>query len=1410
MDKLLFYTLNNRGLPQGPNYERTSMLGKLAMFNNGGPIKDKKYERLLQKRKRSGWDSLTKKEKDYYGEAWQKRNPINYKTYQNYAKKLDDNTYESMYSLPVAEVYGDPINTGRQLGKDIAGGAGYIAENTLQAMAVPEAAAAYLIDKTRGKDTEFMDVLPKVVSDVVGRKHKGQPDVITSATSGDFVRNNPGIALGLSMFLPGPGGKASKIKKMANPLPAVGGSLTNQMSVVKKNILPGLKNRGKQYDQRYTDLDIANVFNNPSKVEYIGTKSGRPLVRVEMPDGFSEYFYKSSGWAGKKGDGVGGTTQGLWQPFGGHTESMGTSDWFIKDSGYKDYYGSNTYETIAKNLDNVLVKNTGVKDADALNKAINFRNVSGNVDTYKPDYRNSIFSKGDINEFWHGGTHIDPPRIKQVEASTTRVEKRPEPIMPNVNVTNKQFADKAMQFYKEGKVIDREPINPIRDLLPYPCYDYTCMEFVKDVDKASGRHSIPDRIGTNVEFFKEADRLGYQRVHPDSTVLPGDIISFYDPKKTAKEFPKGKPYHAGIIVSDSTYTDTGGGEKYLPIGYPVRQTPFRGKNPYYAYRWKNEKGGSFPVVIKDKFKYLDGGDIVEPGDGWQYLKKDGNYLTRKKGNTDWITAKGLSKESIQSKIYNEAITNNQEQPQVNYAEQVFDVSDTKDSVINDTTGNNVIDSSYTQPTVSEKNIKNKEPFNRETIRTQQMLVDAGYDIGKTGPTQNGIDGIMGDKTKAALAAYNKGISNSDLQKQDLAMQNEILSKEYESKPQTANYVNNLQSYLIDKGYDIPNSGVMDTKTKQALKDYETSGKFATLPVFPSNPERREEVCKNKGDGYGCSKQTSLKLGNLFGNTDMDKKALWAQDAWFNRDAVIKNGGTLLYETEARGRDIPNLPKEMYGILQVGDYVHLDRRDTKSSKDYGSRKSKLGFDNEKIEHMGIIIGKDPDGTPLVWHASETGKAYVKRVDEPITLDDHKGLGAYKIASIARAPGTKDEYQNEIAQNPYFSKDWESPYEKSQEVVKDVVKPFDPDNMLVPLEGSNEFERERINEMNNNVQTFMDAGFPQDDVNKVAQIVIGGLLDREAKRGDSYIPGRSEGIPIPRTNIRIPLTKGTNPVRAGSPEFGTYGKDQSALEYKENLATVAKAVGLKRDEVSKGIYQMKENMNFADKQRLLEKIGLPKEKIFDNLENQTKGATLLLLTHYRKLKEDPNYDRETDQVKIKAEDGTVWSYPASYILAGGWSRGPSWYKTKAGKKELTSREGREYSNKAIENMGNVVETQKGDNYGKRAAKEIYDNKQLMYGKINKANTIKRMVAEGYDEKKIDNLAIEDYKQKEYNKFIEEQDKAIKNINLANVQPESTDTNIFMDPNIIIPSNLYSDFTYGAYDLPEVTVTAKRKRK
>mgnify|MGYP003649738609 CR=1 FL=1 len=40
-------------------------------------------------------------------------------------------------------------------------------------------------------------------------------------------------------------------------------------------------------------------------------------------------------------------------------------------------------------------------------------------------------------------------------------------------------------------------------------------------------------------------------------------------------------------------------------------------------------------------------------------------------------------------------------------------------------------------------------------RLQQILVDAGYDLGKSGPKKNGVDGDPGKKTKAALSDYLK-------------------------------------------------------------------------------------------------------------------------------------------------------------------------------------------------------------------------------------------------------------------------------------------------------------------------------------------------------------------------------------------------------------------------------------------------------------------------------------------------------------------------------------------------------------------------------------------------------------------------------------------------------------------------------
>ncbi len=128
---------------------------------------------------------------------------------------MGNNTYEATpYSLPVAEVWGNPINTGRKVLQNIGESTGYVADQILQFLSTPESLAAFMIDKAKGKDTEFMDVLPSLASDVIGRESKGQPDVVTSIAGDPWVQENPGKALAAGFFIPGFKFKKPKYKKI--------------------------------------------------------------------------------------------------------------------------------------------------------------------------------------------------------------------------------------------------------------------------------------------------------------------------------------------------------------------------------------------------------------------------------------------------------------------------------------------------------------------------------------------------------------------------------------------------------------------------------------------------------------------------------------------------------------------------------------------------------------------------------------------------------------------------------------------------------------------------------------------------------------------------------------------------------------------------------------------------------------------------------------------------------------------------------------------------------------------------------------------------------------------------------------------------------------------------------------------
>ena len=166
-----------------------------------------------------------------------------------------------------------------------------------------------------------------------------------------------------------------------------------------------LKRRGSMYDQ--AGVADSNWL-NPDTVHYHGTFDGRPIVETKMPNGNSEYFYKSSGWAGKQGAGANGTTEGMWQVYDQHGTALGkdariTKNWFAKGNEYDNWYGSNTFRNFAGNMDKTLTEKYALHP-DELDQFLNFQNRSHKTDTFVPGYSNDASleaitpkSKGD----WH-------------------------------------------------------------------------------------------------------------------------------------------------------------------------------------------------------------------------------------------------------------------------------------------------------------------------------------------------------------------------------------------------------------------------------------------------------------------------------------------------------------------------------------------------------------------------------------------------------------------------------------------------------------------------------------------------------------------------------------------------------------------------------------------------------------------------------------------------------------------------------------------------------------------------------------------------------------------------------------------------------------------------------------------------
>lgn len=204
-------------------------------------------------------------------------------------------------------------------------------------------------------------------------------------------------------------GKVNKVARAVDVADRIANTNTFQrMGIAPKNIpinpkqfkqasqstIDALTQRGQELDR------ITNgKFNvTPDDIHYHGTFAARPIVEVKTPHG-SEYFYKSTGWGGKKE-----IDPGQWQAFGqwmdapaGTVKPTAVNNWFVKGKGFDNFYGSKSFGNVANSLDDVLIKKYGLPPED-INKFLNFQNIQSNVNTFIPKRKD-----GGLIEYNDGG-----------------------------------------------------------------------------------------------------------------------------------------------------------------------------------------------------------------------------------------------------------------------------------------------------------------------------------------------------------------------------------------------------------------------------------------------------------------------------------------------------------------------------------------------------------------------------------------------------------------------------------------------------------------------------------------------------------------------------------------------------------------------------------------------------------------------------------------------------------------------------------------------------------------------------------------------------------------------------------------------------------------------------------------------
>lgn len=275
----------------------------------------------------------------------------------------------------------------------------------------------------------------------------------------------------------------------------------------------------------------------------------------------------------------------------------------------------------------------------------------------------------------------------------------------------------------------------------------------------------------------------------------------------------------------------------------------------------------------------------------------------------------------------------------------------------------------------------------------------------------------------------------------------------------------IQQKLKQRGLYTKNiDGIIGSGTLNAWRQYNVDGLVGKRTERAlSNKFAPEENYKYEGhnDDTGCAEFVTHHFNNITGSAD---KAGVTGDAWTMLGNIVKKGGSYIYNiyTDPRMQQARTSVKEMRNLtnqilnekpldlktLKIGDIVGLYN----PGSSYQEQANKSGTTYNT--HVGIVVGYDKDGTPLIQHnLHRPGIQQAKGSD--ILTERADRLGKRRISAVARP-----------AYSPVPGASWnstESPWK--------VAKEKDNDNLTLFRNSAAGFGEEYLKNMFPNVDNKM---------------------------------------------------------------------------------------------------------------------------------------------------------------------------------------------------------------------------------------------------------------------------------------------------------------------------------------------------